>query len=63
MLRKGSEIKWTVESRKSFDQIKKDLTEASVLINPDYSRYFLIFSFAYFDTVATILLQKNVEGL
>jgi hypothetical protein len=39
------------------------LTEASVLFNPDYSKDFLIFSFASFDTVATVLLQKNVEGL
>jgi hypothetical protein len=63
MLRKDSEIKWTVEARDSFDQIKKSLTEALVLVSPDYSKDFLIFSFASFDTVATILLQKNVEGL
>jgi len=63
MLRKGIEVKWTDESRGSFNQIKKALTEAPVLINPDYSKDFLIFSFSSFDTVATILLQKNVEGL
>jgi hypothetical protein len=63
MLRKGSEIKWTVESRDSFDQIKKSLIEAPVLVSPDYSKDFLIFSFASFDTVAAVLLQKNVEGL
>jgi hypothetical protein len=63
MLRKGNEVKWTIESRNSFDQIKKALTEALVLISPDYSKDFLIFSFASFDIVATVLLQKNVEGL
>jgi hypothetical protein len=63
MLRKGNEIKWTVESCNYFDQIKKSLTEAPVLISLDYSKDFLIFSFASFDTVAAILLQKNVEGL
>ncbi len=56
MLRKGSEIKWIVESRDSSDHINKALTEAPVLINPYYSNDFLIFSFASFDTVATILL-------
>jgi hypothetical protein len=61
MLRKGSEIKWNVESRDYFDQIKKALTEAPILIIPDYSKDF--FFFASFDTVATVLLQKNVEGL
>jgi hypothetical protein len=63
MLRKGNEVKWTTESQNSFDQIKKALTEAPVLISPDYSKDFLIFSFSSFDTVATVLLQKNVEGL
>jgi hypothetical protein len=62
MLRKGNEVKWTAEPRESFIQIKKALTEAPVLISPDYSKDFLIFSFASFDTVATVLLQKNEEG-
>jgi hypothetical protein len=63
MLRKGSEIKWIVESRDYFDQIKEALTEAPILISPDYSEDFLIFSFASFDIVAIVLLQKNAEGL
>jgi hypothetical protein len=62
MLRKGNEVKWTVESRESFNQIKKALTEAPVLISPDYSKDFLIFSFASFDTVAVVLLQKMMKG-
>jgi hypothetical protein len=62
MLRKGHEIKWTAEPRKSFDQIKKALTEAPVLVSPDYSKDFMIFSFASFDTVAAVLLQKNDQG-
>jgi hypothetical protein len=63
MLRKGSEVKWIVESRNSFDQIKRDLTEAHVLIIPDYSKEFLIFYFASSDTLVVVLLQKNTEGL
>jgi hypothetical protein len=63
MLRKGNEVKWTVESRESFNQIKKALTEAPVLVSPDYSKDFLIFSFASFDTVVIVLLQKNDAGL
>jgi hypothetical protein len=62
MLKKGNEVKWTVEPRESFFQIKNTLTEALVLINPDYSKNFLIFSFSYFDTVAVVLLQRNEEG-
>jgi hypothetical protein len=63
MLRKGNEMKWIAQSRESFSHIKKALTEAPVLIYPDYSKDFLIFSFSSFDTVAVVLLQKNVEGL
>jgi hypothetical protein len=38
MLRKGNEVKWTLEARNYFDQIKQALTEAPILINPDYSK-------------------------
>ena len=62
MLRKGHEIKWTAESRGYFAQIKKALTEAPVLISPDYSKDFLIFSFASDDSIAAVLLQRNDQG-
>jgi hypothetical protein len=62
MLRKGNKVKWTAEPREYFDQIKRALTKTPVLISPDYSKEFLIFSFASFDTVAAVLLQKNEKG-
>jgi hypothetical protein len=62
MLRKGNEVKWTAEPRESFVQIKKALTEVPMLISPDYSKDFLVFSIAYVDTVEAVLLQKNEEG-
>jgi len=39
------------------------LTEAHVLISPNYSKDFLIFSFASSDTVVVVLLPKNDDGL
>jgi ribonuclease HI len=63
MLKKENEVRWTPQSRHSFEQIKKALTEAPVLISPDYSKDFLIFSFASPDTVAVVLLQTNDSGL
>jgi hypothetical protein len=62
MLKKGNEVKWIAESRESFIQIKRALTEAPMLFNPDYSKDFLVFSFASFDTIAVAFLQKNEEG-
>jgi len=35
--------------------------EAPVLVSPDYSKEFLIFSFASENTIAGVLLQKNKE--
>ena len=62
MLRKENEIKWTPEARKSFLDIKKELIEAHVLNNLDFSRDFQIFSFASEHTVVGVLLQKNEQG-
>jgi hypothetical protein len=62
VLIKENEVKWTAEPGEYFIQIKKALTEAPVLISPDYSKDFLIFSFASVDTVAIVLLHKNEEG-
>jgi hypothetical protein len=62
MLRKGNEVKWTIEAREFFDQIKKALTEAPVLINPDYSKDFLIFFFASFDTLVVVCCRKISRG-
>jgi hypothetical protein len=33
-----------------------------MLISTDYSKDFLIFSFASFDTIAVVMLKKNAEG-
>ena len=46
MLRKENEIKWTLEARKAFSEIKKALTEAPILTRLGCSRYFQIFYFA-----------------
>jgi len=62
MLNKDTEIKWNVEAKQSFDLVKHALTEAPVLINPDSTKDFIIFSFASKHTIATMPLQKNNEG-
>ena len=62
MLGKDKEIKWTLEEKQSFEDIKKAISKAHVLASPNFSKYFLIFSFASKHTVAGVLLQKNHEG-
>jgi hypothetical protein len=63
MLGNGNEVKRIVEYRNSFEKIKKSLTESPVLINSDYSKEFLIFSFASSNTLVLVFLQRNAEGL
>jgi hypothetical protein len=61
MLRKDSEVKWTEAARHSFNAIKEAITTTPVLISPNFSKVFYIFSFASSDIIAIVLLQKNVD--
>jgi hypothetical protein len=58
MLKKDNDVKWSLEDRYLFDQIKKDLGEAPMLISAYYSE-FLIFSFSYDNTDVAVILQRN----
>ena len=56
MLRKDSKIKWTEVAKQTFNDIKEAITTAPVLISPDFSKMFYIFSFASNDTIVAVLL-------
>jgi hypothetical protein len=56
MLRKDNQVKWTIEAKGSFDDIKREIYEAPVLVSPDYTKYFMIFFFASEHTIAGVLL-------
>ena len=51
-----------VEAKQSFEEIKKSLTQAPVLISPKFSKEFLVFTFASEKTIARVLLQKGQQG-
>jgi hypothetical protein len=59
MLRKGNEIKWTHEARKSFEDIKVPLTKYLVLASSYFTKDFVLFSFALEHTITGVLLQKD----
>jgi hypothetical protein len=50
------------EGRKYFKSNKDVIARSHVLISPDYSKDFQVFSFSSEDTIAGVLLQKNDEG-
>ena len=62
MLKKEQGVKWTLEAKTSFELVKQALTKTLVLISPDFSKDFYIFSFASEHTIAAVLLQKNPQG-
>ena len=59
MLKKDSTVKWTEEAMKSFNLVKLALTTAHVLISPNYTHDFIIFSFASERTLAAVFMQKK----
>ena len=62
LLKKDAKFEWTDEGKFAFKSIKNAISMSPVLISPDYSKEFQIFSFASEDTIASVLLQKNTEG-
>ena len=59
MLKKDSIVKWTEEAVKYFNLVKLVLSLAPVLIRPDYTQDFILFSFASEHTMAAVLMQKR----
>ena len=47
---------------KYFTNIKKEIREAPVLVSLDFSKDFIVFSFASEHTIAEVLLQKNQQN-
>jgi hypothetical protein len=62
MLKKDAEIKWIPKAKESFENIKQALVQSPVLISPNYSKEFMIFSFASENTIVVVLLQRNEQG-
>ena len=61
MLKKDNTMKWTEDAMKSFNLLNFALTTVPVLISPDYTQDFIIFSFASEHTMAVVLMQKRYQ--
>ena len=62
MLKKTNNFQWSKEAKQSFLSIKQALSEAPVLVSPNFGKDFMIFSFASEHTIAGVLLQKNQQN-
>jgi hypothetical protein len=61
LLKKDIVFKWDDKSIISFEYINNAISKDSVLISSNYSQDFIIFSFASQDTIASVLLQKDID--
>lgn len=62
LLKKCRKFQWTAEAELAFTELKKCLTTAPILINPDYTRPFFIRCDASTQGVGGVLYQKSNEG-
>jgi hypothetical protein len=62
MLKNGNEIKWILEARRSFEDIKVVLTKAPILACLDFTNDFILFTFVSEHTIVGILLQKDNQN-
>lgn len=62
LLKKDVPYIWNELQAKSFMEIKDRIASTPVLIKLDYSKDFIIYLFAFEDTIAGVLIQKDKEG-
>eukprot|EP00253_Pinus_taeda_P007734 PITA_07734 len=60
MLKKESQMKWMKEAVKSFNLVKLALSSTPVLVSPDYTQDFILFSFSSEHTMAAALKEFRV---
>jgi phospholipid-translocating ATPase len=62
MIKKDVELKWRPLEKESFKNIKTAIANAPSLHSPDFSKYFLLYTFASEHSLAAILTQKDEQG-
>lgn len=59
MLKQYAKVEWTQESKKDFEEIKRVVVDALVLVSLDYLKLFYIYSFASDHSCPNMLMQKD----
>ena len=62
MLRKGMTFSWNKEGKPSFELIKEALASTPTLLNPNFSKYFILYAYGNNDSIVAMLVQQNDEG-
>ncbi|KAG8497006.1 hypothetical protein CXB51_008206 [Gossypium anomalum] len=59
LLRKDVKFEWTEECQQSFEELKKLLTEAPVLLQPESGKEFVVYSDASLNGLGCVLMQEG----
>jgi hypothetical protein len=59
LLEKNKDLNWTEEWQSSFEELKKRLTSALVLILPDITKMFSIYCDASWQGLGCVLMQEG----
>lgn len=62
MLKKNTVFNWTRQGKDSFQLLKEALSSPPTLVNPDFSKDFILYAYGSMDTIYAVLVQKNGEG-
>ena len=59
LLQKDVKFEWTEECQQSFEKLKKCLTEAPVLVQPESGKEFVVYSDASLNGLGCVLMQEG----
>jgi hypothetical protein len=62
LMKKEIRFKWDPPTRNDFESIKQDIATTHLLISPNHSKYFFMYTSSLEKTISSILLQKDHEG-
>ena len=59
MVKQNAQFKWTEIEKNEFSKIKTAVAHAPSLKIPDFDKYFILYTFAFDDSLAVVLTQKE----
>ena len=62
MVKKSAQFKWTNIEKGSFNNIKSAIAHAPSLKSTDFEKYFIMYTFAFDNSLAVVLTEKEERG-
>ena len=62
MIKKNASFKWNSPKKEAFNNIKQAIVKVPSLHNPDFSKGFILYTFALDSSLAAILTQKDTSN-